>query len=195
MNSLRSAPLKFDIQGPRYTTRLRGAYKLRGDPGRCRFPHPTCGLGSLAFHIHSPTSTCQVESTRIESKRSSLKKATSKPTVTVKISSIPMFLSRALGPSRLSNVVVFPCSSHVDHLVRSSTFARKIIENHPFAKVYMVDIGAQDHPIPGAHQKNAIKSVISITLLSLHTESHAFKVPKRHRCLRSVPFFYPLLPG
>jgi len=36
-------------------------------------------------------------------------------------------------------------------------FARKIIEGHPTARVYMVDIGAQDHPIPGAHQKNSVK--------------------------------------
>ncbi|KAF9646149.1 pyranose 2-oxidase [Thelephora ganbajun] len=37
------------------------------------------------------------------------------------------------------------------------TFARKIIEKHDSARVYMVEIGSQDNPIPGAHQKNSVK--------------------------------------
>lgn len=52
---------------------------------------------------------------------------------------------------------------HVNPSVCSCAFAREILKNNtdPKLQVYMVDIGAQDHPIPGAHQKNAIKSVVS----------------------------------
>lgn len=75
----------------------------------------------------------------------------------------PMFLLRALDPSRLSSILELWSASRVDPSVCSCTFARKIIENHPTAKVYMVDIGAQDHPIPGAHQKNSVKCVDSTT--------------------------------
>lgn len=55
----------------------------------------------------------------------------------------------------------------------ASAYAHTIINQHPTARVLMAEIGAQDSPIIGAHQKNAVKYVASFVLRILligHTD-------------------------
>jgi hypothetical protein len=62
----------------------------------------------------------------------------------------------------------------------SCTYARRVLEGHPNAKVYMAEIGSQDHPIIGAHHKNSIKSVLFTLLLNDPLAEHTLKVPEGH---------------
>lgn len=48
-------------------------------------------------------------------------------------------------------------------------FARHILENHQTARVFMADIGAQDNPIVGYHNKNSVKLVHHLPLACLGT--------------------------
>jgi len=92
---------------------------------------------------------------------------------------------RVVAPSRLSITLEFRVQAVLTPIV-SCTFARKIIEGHPTARVWMVEIGSQEHPIPGHHQKNSVKSVTSSTFSAARTESCVSKIPERRRCLWSV---------
>lgn len=90
-----------------------------------------------------------------------------------------MSSSRVVAPSRLFNTQEFRAQAVLTPIV-SCTFARKIIEGHPTARVCMVEIGSQEHPIPGHHQKNSVKCVIPSTFLAVHTEPCVSKIPERY---------------
>jgi hypothetical protein len=61
------------------------------------------------------------------------------------------------GSGPIAYVIAFEHEDNQSLSICSCTYARRILEGHPNAKVYMAEIGSQDHPIIGAHHKNSIK--------------------------------------
>ena len=72
-------------------------------------------------------------------------------------SSMPMCLSQAVVPSGALRPLL-QCAMLLQASIRCG-YARQIIDNSSYT-VFMADIGAQESPIAGEHQKNSIKSVI-----------------------------------
>jgi hypothetical protein len=73
-----------------------------------------------------------------------------------------MYLSQVVVQSRAHFPSPFFFSfSIVISFFGSAAYARTILEGNkdPNLKVLMADIGAQDGPVPGVHQKNTVKYV------------------------------------